>query len=1041
MKKWRGKTIDIYIFKQIVKPFLVGVGIIGVIMLSSFLYQLADLIIVKNIPLIEVLQLLFYQLPEIIVQTFPMAVLFAVISGLGRLSRENEFTALRMGGVSIYRLIIPLLVFGLIVSGMTYMLNEEIVPWSNHKARNIVRVSMLQETNPEIQEDVFFEGPRDRLFYVTEYDEDAGELRRVVIFELPDDGKFPEVITAARGYVGESTWRLEEGFIHSYDRDGYLELESNFGEMEVEITRDVENFFGQQRTPSEMSREELSEEISLFRDSGIDVTSLLVEYHLKLAVPFTPLIFVLLGTPLSLGNKESRALDIVFTIIVIFLYYLILSLSRSLGRNGMINPLLSAWLPNGIFVVLGVILLIWREAWQGFLINYLPRLLPFVIVFLLLVGGFTSPAAAEEVGPDKLRLKADHLEYHSEKGEIEALGNIMSQYGLFYIQTDELTVVLEDGEKRRYDAREIELARSNFSGCDQKEQHYYFEADSVTIHPDDHLVARNVTFWELKGRLPLFYWPYLYISLKEREQHLIPEVGYNARRGWFAKFTYNYWYDDRLPGEIYLDYYTISGSGYGFKQYFLEEEDREGYIYYYNQENKTDIPGLFDWEGEFKYSDSRGDWQPDFNVDYTVYDNYRDLDGEVDLEQDGKKREINLASDFSDKAYYEDTGRDERNLDLDFDYKRYFENDWELDLNFNRDFIQDPEDGIKSRWGSRSYLAQRGTDYDFRVEVERFAPRFTEDGEEEDGVVFYRWPELSLDYFPNYNINYELAFGHYYEDRSGIEGQRLAAEIDYNNNWQPTNWLNFSTEQVAGGRDYREIIEESGDKLPYRQAYYNPQYGIKTDITDHLSWDNSYEYYDNWGQTPFNFDEEETKEEVKSTLNYRRGGFDFELKSGYDIHMAEYMDLEILLDWQLTDHWNLDTGTYYDFNDREYGDLAVTTEYDDEKRLEAGSGLRYDPNLGQLEEWDNSLQYTVDDLWEIQMLSSYDFTDDEFDRARFAVKKTFHCRDLWFSYDYVQEEVMLEYRINLLPEHGFKVGREGEDELIFDLGIRDLLGL
>ena len=150
--------------------------------------------------------------------------------------------------------------------------------------------------------------------------------------------------------------------------------------MEVEIARDVKNFFGEQRTPSEMSREELRKEINLFRDSGINVNSLLVEYHLKLAMPFTPLIFVLIGAPLSLGNKESRALNIILTIVTIFAYYLILSLSRSFGKNGMFSPLIAAWLPNSIFTLVGVLLLIYQESWQNFVSNFLPRILP---VFLL----------------------------------------------------------------------------------------------------------------------------------------------------------------------------------------------------------------------------------------------------------------------------------------------------------------------------------------------------------------------------------------------------------------------------------------------------------------------------------------------------------------------------------------------------------------------------------------------------------------------------------------------------------------------------------
>lgn len=142
---------------------------------------------------------------------------------------------------------------------------------------------------------------------------------------------------------------LKDGIIHQYSSDGHLTMESQFQKMEIQLTDDIENFFGEQRTTSEMSREELGKEIDLFKKSGLKVDSLLVDYHLKLTMPLSALIFILVGTPLSLSNKDSRSAGIVFTITIVFSYYLILSLSRSFGRNGAISPPLAAWLPNIIF--------------------------------------------------------------------------------------------------------------------------------------------------------------------------------------------------------------------------------------------------------------------------------------------------------------------------------------------------------------------------------------------------------------------------------------------------------------------------------------------------------------------------------------------------------------------------------------------------------------------------------------------------------------------------------------------------------------------
>ena len=353
--------VDKYIFKEIARPYLAGVLVIGIVMLSNFLYEVADLIIMQEAPVGEVVRLLLYQMPEIFVQSFPMAVLFAVMAGLGRLTRENEFFAIRMGGFSIYRLVVPLIIFGLLVTAGTYVINEQVVPWSNHQARNIIRRLALQDVMPQVRENVFFEGPDDKVFYVDSYNESDLTLESVVIFDQARGNGFPEVITAQKGEVMGSDWLLTDGHFHSYTSEGRLEMASDFREMRIELEDDIERFLARQRTPAEMSRQELRQEIELFQRSGIDVTRLLVDYHMKLALPFTAFIFILVGTPLSLGNRESRALSLALTVIIIFTYYVLVSFSRSLGRAGAFPPLVAAWLPNGFFLVLGVMLIIWQK--------------------------------------------------------------------------------------------------------------------------------------------------------------------------------------------------------------------------------------------------------------------------------------------------------------------------------------------------------------------------------------------------------------------------------------------------------------------------------------------------------------------------------------------------------------------------------------------------------------------------------------------------------------------------------------------------------
>ncbi|ACL70510.1 YjgP/YjgQ family permease [Halothermothrix orenii] len=1039
MKKlWSKRIIDVYIIKEVLYPFLIGVSIIGVIMLSGLLRQLSDLIIIKKIPVAVVLKLLLYQLPEIIVQTFPIAILFATMSGMGRLNRENEFTALRMGGISLYRLILPLLILGIVISGMTYLLNEEIVPWTKHRAQNIIRKSVLKEVPPDIKENVFFKGPDGRLFYVGRFDKEDNIMKKIVVYTFKGDNGYPLIVTANLGEVYKEKWVLKKGFIHRYNGEGHLTMETRFDVMEIKINTEVHNFFADQKTPDEMSREELKKEIDLFQNSGIDVHSLLVDYHLKLSMPLAALIFILIGTPLSLTSKDSRSFSIIFTIVVVFLYYFVMSLSRSFGRNGRLDPVLAAWLPNIIFSIIGITLLIWRESWR----NLLRKLLVFLpVFFIIMLIFFPSPASA-----GSLKLKADNYKYHGfEEKLVEITGDVSGEFGKLYLIADRVTIKQKDGsEDIDSSPQEVIVSQTRFTGCDLDKPHYFFRAREVIIYPDDHLEAKHVTFWELNGKLPLFYWPYLYISLKEKTNRLIPRVGHNARRGWFVKATYYYWYKKELPGELYIDYYTRSGYAGGFKQYLVYRPDLKASVYFYSQENREKISGLFDWQGALEYYDNIGSWKTDTDLKYTRYDNYHYTRGHINLSNNEGKGKLNLASSFDSRDYFTGNTDDDINLDVDFSYRYNFGSGWYINLIYNRDYLLNPEDGLKSRWGSKSYLQKTGNKYKMKLLLERYDPKLSA----EDEVSFYRWPELSYNYTFGGGFSGEAVFGNYYEDDSGIEGYRASGGLNYYRKWSPIKKTRVTFNQGIKGRYYRvkNTVEEDNDviysgysELPYLFSY-DSRIGLNIDITSRLELDNTYSYTWPLGATPFNFDEVKPREEIRNKLTYQKGDFDFELKGGFDIYNYRYLPISAILEWQITPDWEVSAGTTYDLNNNSYGTFALKSKYSDGRWLN-NTALTFDPDNNKLMAWDSKLTYELEENWYVEVNASFDYVNNDIKQANLAVKKDFHCRELWFAYDYLKEEFTVEYRLDLFPDQGFKFGTSREESFMFDVGIKDLLGI
>lgn len=351
------KIFDRYLVREFLGPFSFCVLGFTIVLLSGFLFQLTDLIFVKNVAVSTVSKMLFYQIPEAAVSTLPIATLFATLLAVGRLVQDNEMTVLRGSGISFPRLIVPILILGFLVSGATYWASEKIVPEANHKFENMVRQIVFSEGLPLVEENVFFYGGENRYFYIKEVQSKTNELKNVLIYELDKTG-FPRLISAKSGIYQENVWVLFDGVAQELDEDGFVEFESQFKRLEIITEQAGEVYIGNQRTVSEMNRKELGEYVERFQRSGLKVRQLVVDYHMKLALPLSCFVFALFGAPLALRGKGGRSFGIAVSLVVLLVYYVAVSVSRSLGVNEVLPPVAAAWLINVLFALAGSALLV-----------------------------------------------------------------------------------------------------------------------------------------------------------------------------------------------------------------------------------------------------------------------------------------------------------------------------------------------------------------------------------------------------------------------------------------------------------------------------------------------------------------------------------------------------------------------------------------------------------------------------------------------------------------------------------------------------------
>ncbi|HEY9724328.1 MAG TPA: LptF/LptG family permease [Oscillatoriaceae cyanobacterium] len=354
------KLVDRYIIAELVRPFLLGVAGFVVIMLANTLYLYAELIVHSGVSVGVVAMLLAYNLPAIIVVTFPVAFLFSTLLAIGRLSKDSEVTALRSVGVSFRRILMPILAVSVVVSYASFAINDYVVPWANRQVVDLTRELVLHQTQPVIKENVFFKGTKeDRYFYVRQVDRRTNEMYDVFIFDKR--GGAQQVITAEEAHWVGDSWQLSNGVLSDYDEWGSVKDESSFRDMNVKVAIDPETFFkAGDRSPQEKGSSELWQEIQTLQSGGEDVKSMLVDYYMKFSLPLATFFSALLAAPL--GARFSRMggyIGVVFSIILVFIYYVVMSVARSLGNNGVIDPITGAWIQNYLFGVVGAYLL-WR---------------------------------------------------------------------------------------------------------------------------------------------------------------------------------------------------------------------------------------------------------------------------------------------------------------------------------------------------------------------------------------------------------------------------------------------------------------------------------------------------------------------------------------------------------------------------------------------------------------------------------------------------------------------------------------------------------
>lgn len=356
------KIIDKFILKQIIEVFVMGVIVFtSIIFASDTFISLIKQISNYGMPMKIAAMIIMLNLPAVIVMTIPMSVLFSSVMTVNKMCLQSELTIMKACGISLGRISKSIFIFGAIMAVLTFVINETIVPMTTSQSKTLALYAIVQRNIPEGKKNFSIKELKDgnylkRLFYVEQCEDK--QFSNVSILDVSNDDKI-QILEAKTGTSVLEGWQFDNASVYTISKEGKTLNTSWIEKTVVDFGSDIQKQLDKKNDGSDYNFMQL---LPYLKNGEHNVSEdTLAKYRVrfweKFALPITTFIFVLIGIPLAITPPRVRHnRGFLFSIGVIFVYYIIRAFSMSLGYNHVIPPFFAANFPNIIIGIIGLLL-------------------------------------------------------------------------------------------------------------------------------------------------------------------------------------------------------------------------------------------------------------------------------------------------------------------------------------------------------------------------------------------------------------------------------------------------------------------------------------------------------------------------------------------------------------------------------------------------------------------------------------------------------------------------------------------------------------
>ncbi|HKR96442.1 MAG TPA: LptF/LptG family permease, partial [Candidatus Angelobacter sp.] len=364
--------LDDYVLRSFVGYLLLILSSLVVLFLVFTYFELLSDIVRKKISFLTQIEYLLNFIPSVLYQITPLAVLLTVLVMFGLMQKNNEITAMKATGVSIYRTVIPILVIATALAGGLFLLDQWYLPYANKRVetlRNLIKGKPAQTYLRPDRKWIFGESKKKpdgspgnrKIYYYEAFDPDRNVFGSVSVFELdPHSFQMVKRIYAIRARWADQLqkWTFENGWQRTWSTSPAGDIQEDLHKFDVstfaELNEPPTYFKKEVLQSEEMNYDELRHYINDLQTGGFDVVRLRVQLQKKIAFPLVTLVMAVLAVPFALSGGRRGALSgVVVALIIGVSYVLMVGLFEAMGNVSQLPPLIAAWSPDLIFGLTG----------------------------------------------------------------------------------------------------------------------------------------------------------------------------------------------------------------------------------------------------------------------------------------------------------------------------------------------------------------------------------------------------------------------------------------------------------------------------------------------------------------------------------------------------------------------------------------------------------------------------------------------------------------------------------------------------------------